>query len=160
MSIGERRLEEITARAAADAEAFAANRPVPGAPVIVGLDGVERSAVRGYPWMGAASRGRLRFVPPDPAGGGQVIHPRHHRRPRPGRQPGLRRGMTQSVARHHLVGDLGPYGTSAFARTSQGQPFRVSIQSVIADQIWPSHSGSTMCLWLVGMGIAEIVPVT
>jgi hypothetical protein len=42
--IGKRQLEEIVARAAADAEAFAQDRPVPDAPVITGPGG-ERAAV-------------------------------------------------------------------------------------------------------------------
>jgi hypothetical protein len=44
-SIGKRQLEEILARAAADAEAFAQHRPVPDAPVITGAGRAERLAV-------------------------------------------------------------------------------------------------------------------
>ena len=46
-SIGKRQLEEILARAAADAEAFVAGRAVPDAPVIAGPGGEERLAVLG-----------------------------------------------------------------------------------------------------------------
>jgi hypothetical protein len=52
--IGKRQLEEILARAAADAEAFAAGRPVPDAPVIAGPGGEERLAVLG---MSADAKG-------------------------------------------------------------------------------------------------------
>ena len=52
--IGKRQLEEILARAAADAEAFAAGRAVPDAPVIAGPDGEERLAVLG---MSADAKG-------------------------------------------------------------------------------------------------------
>jgi hypothetical protein len=41
-----------------------------------------------------------------------------------------------------------------------GQPSFVSIQSAIADQISPSHSGLTMCLWLHEIGASETVPLT
>jgi hypothetical protein len=51
---GNRQLEEITARAAADAGAFAQDRPVPDAPVITGPDGEERAAVLG---MSADAKG-------------------------------------------------------------------------------------------------------
>jgi hypothetical protein len=44
-SIGKRQLEEILARAAGDAEAFAQDRPLPDAPVITGAGGEERPAV-------------------------------------------------------------------------------------------------------------------
>jgi len=44
-SIGKRQLEEIVARAAADAEAFAQDRPLPDVPVITGAGGEERPAV-------------------------------------------------------------------------------------------------------------------
>jgi len=54
VSIGKRQLEEIVARAAADAEAFAAGRPVPDAPVIAGPDGAGRLAVLG---MSADAKG-------------------------------------------------------------------------------------------------------
>ena len=54
VSTGKRQLEEIMARAAADAEAFAAGRPVPDAPVIAGPDGEERPAVLG---MSADAKG-------------------------------------------------------------------------------------------------------
>jgi hypothetical protein len=54
VSIGKRQLEEIVARAAADAEAFASGRPVPDAPVIAGPDGEERLAVLG---MSADAKG-------------------------------------------------------------------------------------------------------
>jgi hypothetical protein len=53
-SIGKRQLEEILARAAADAEAFAAGRAVPDAPVIAGPGGEERLAVLG---MSADAKG-------------------------------------------------------------------------------------------------------
>ena len=52
--IGKRQLEEILARAAADAEAFAAGRAVPDAPVIAGPGGEERRAVLG---MSADAKG-------------------------------------------------------------------------------------------------------
>ena len=45
VSIGKRQLEGITVRAAAGAEAFAAGRPVPAAPVTAGPGGEERLAV-------------------------------------------------------------------------------------------------------------------
>ena len=54
VSTGKRQLEEIVARAAADAEEFAAGRPVPDAPVIAGPDGEERPAVLG---MSADAKG-------------------------------------------------------------------------------------------------------
>ena len=54
VSIGKRQLEEIVARAAADAEEFAAGRPVPGAPGTAGPDGEERLAVLG---MSADAKG-------------------------------------------------------------------------------------------------------
>lgn len=54
VSIGKRQLEQILARAAADAEAFAAGRPVPAAPVIAGSGGEERLAVLG---MSADAKG-------------------------------------------------------------------------------------------------------
>jgi len=54
VSVGKRQLEEIVARAAADAEAFAAGREVPAAPVIAGPDGQERLAVLG---MSADAKG-------------------------------------------------------------------------------------------------------
>jgi hypothetical protein len=54
VSIGKRQLEEILARAAGDAQAFAQGRPVPGAPVTAGPDGEERAAVLG---MSADAKG-------------------------------------------------------------------------------------------------------
>src|SRR5690242_9071176 len=54
VSMGKRQLEEIVARAAADAEEFAAGWPVPGAPVTAGPDGEERLAVLG---MSADAKG-------------------------------------------------------------------------------------------------------
>jgi hypothetical protein len=54
VSTGKRQLEEITGRAAADAEAFAAGRPVPDAPVIAGPGGEERLAALG---MSADAKG-------------------------------------------------------------------------------------------------------
>jgi hypothetical protein len=54
VSIGKRQLEQIMARAAGDAEAFAAGRPVPAAPVIAGPDGAGRPAVLG---MSADAKG-------------------------------------------------------------------------------------------------------
>jgi len=53
VSIGKRQLEEIVARAAADAEAFAAARPVPAAPA-AGPGGQEQAAVLG---MSADAKG-------------------------------------------------------------------------------------------------------
>jgi hypothetical protein len=53
-SIGKRQLEEILARAAGDAEAFAQDRPLPDAPVITGAGGEERAAVLG---MSADAKG-------------------------------------------------------------------------------------------------------
>jgi hypothetical protein len=52
--IGKRQLEEILARAAGDAQAFAQDRPVPDAPVTVGPDGEEQPAVLG---MSADAKG-------------------------------------------------------------------------------------------------------
>lgn len=52
--IGKRQLEEILARAAGDAEAFARDRPVPDAPVTAGPDGEKRAAVLG---MSADAKG-------------------------------------------------------------------------------------------------------
>ena len=52
--IGKRQLEEILARAAADAEAFAACRAVPEAPAVTGPGGEERAAVLG---MSADAKG-------------------------------------------------------------------------------------------------------
>jgi hypothetical protein len=54
VSIGKRQLEEILARAAGDAQAFAQGRPVPGAPVTAGPGGEERAAVLG---MSADAKG-------------------------------------------------------------------------------------------------------
>jgi hypothetical protein len=54
VSAGKRQLEQITARAAADAEAFAQGRPAPDVPVIAGPDGQERPAVLG---MSADAKG-------------------------------------------------------------------------------------------------------
>jgi hypothetical protein len=54
VSAGKRQLEEILARAAGDAEAFAQDRPVPDPPVIAGPDGQERPAVLG---MSADAKG-------------------------------------------------------------------------------------------------------
>ena len=54
VSTGKRQLEEIVARAAADAEEFAAGRPVPDPPVIACPDGEERLAVLG---MSADAKG-------------------------------------------------------------------------------------------------------
>lgn len=47
VSIGKRQLEEILARAAAGADVFARDRPVPGAPVTAGPDGGQAAAVLG-----------------------------------------------------------------------------------------------------------------
>ena len=54
VSTGKRQLEEIVARAAAGAEEFARDRPVPDAPVITGPGGEERPAVLG---MSADAKG-------------------------------------------------------------------------------------------------------
>ena len=54
VSAGKRQLEEILARAAADAEAFAAGRAVPDVPVVAGPGGEERLAVLG---MSADAKG-------------------------------------------------------------------------------------------------------
>jgi len=68
-SIGKRQMEEILARAAADAEAFAAGRAVPDAPVIAGPGGEERLALLGCPRTPRASRcGRTRCAGHGPQG--------------------------------------------------------------------------------------------
>ena len=54
VSTGKRQLEEMMARAAAGAEEFARDRPVPDPPVIAGPDGEERLAVLG---MSADAKG-------------------------------------------------------------------------------------------------------
>jgi hypothetical protein len=54
VSIGKRQLEEIVAQAAGDAQAFAAARPVPAAPVLAGPDGQEQAAALG---MSADAKG-------------------------------------------------------------------------------------------------------